>query len=238
MKVSEVGIIESIQDKLAKRFSNILEFAKDEFSELHKDLLDNPRLGQLFYGWFFGSFCLYDGKTIPNLCLEILELNESEKILLNNIKQAIPGFFEVLEVKEKIVDLKDMLTKKEYTIKTIDLEPMPKKGECLEASLVKNLAGDYFFFGGFIKREEIEGINWNLLEYSRDLTANEAVEREYGIISRMERKWQKDILVNYLQEVFGISNIEIKKFLKLNEKKRKWVLKDIIEEIENDERKD
>jgi len=39
---------------------------------------------------------LYDGKTIPNLCLEILELNENEKVLLNNIKQAIPGFFEVL----------------------------------------------------------------------------------------------------------------------------------------------
>lgn len=233
MKSPEVEVIESIKDKLSKKFPNIIEFAREEFIEIYKELLNNPHFGQFFYGWFFGSYCLYDGKTIPNFCLETLELNENEKILLNNIKDAIPGFFEVLYVKGKNVYLRDMLTKKEYEVKTIDLEPMPKKEDCLEAALIRNLEGDYFFFGGFFIKNEKEGIEWNLIEYSRDLTVDESTEREIRIISRMEEE-QKEMLYSYLREVFGLNKIEIKQFLKLSEEKRKEFLKNIIKEMESE----
>ena len=228
VKSIEVGVIENIQKKLSEKFPDLIKFAREEFISFNEDLLNNPHLGQFFYGWCFGVFSLYDGKKIPGLCFEILDLDKNEEILLKNIQNAIPGFFGVLKVKTDAIFLEDMLTKRKYVVKAIDLDFMPKKGDCLEAVLVKSLKGDYFFFGGFQIRNEKRGIELNLLEYARDLTIDELVERELGIINRMEQAGQEDALINYLIEVLDFNYKDAQKFLKLPKDKQEEMIKDKI----------
>lgn len=236
MKAPEVKLIQDIQDKLAEKFPNILDFAVEEFRELHDDVLESPHLSQLFYGWFFNEFCLADGKNIPILCFEILALTDNEKIMLHNIQNAIHGLFEILYTEGKIIFVRDLLTKKEYQVMTIDMDPLPK-GTCLEASLVKNLKGEYFFFGGFYLSEK-ESAQWNLLEYSRDLTLDERTERELGTIQRMEASRDRTMLLSYLDEVFGMPAKNAKVFLRSNKSQRRELLKAIIYTTESTDEKD
>jgi|SRR3989344_43779 len=229
----EIEIIENILDKLQKKFPNILDVAYEEFTEFHKDLLDNSHIGQIFYGWFFENFSLHDGKRMPNLCFEILELDLEEKTLLRNIQSNITGIFEVLKSTKDTVFLKDLVTLNEYPVKIIELDYLPKKRSILEACLVKNLNGDYFFFGGSYRRKKNDNIKLRLLEYTRDLTINEMVELEMNTIKNLET--EKEMLLDYLFDVLEMDDEEIDEFLESDETKRREILKEIIEEIENDE---
>ncbi|MBU2639615.1 MAG: hypothetical protein KKG75_02805 [Nanoarchaeota archaeon] len=231
----EVKVIENIQNKLKEKFPNILEVAKEEFFDFHKTTDKAKHLGQVFYGWFFVSFGLYDGKKMPELCFEILDLNNDEKKLLKNIMHGISGFFEVVNFNKNEIILKDLLTKKEYTIKIVDLDYKLRKGDVLDAYLVKNLDDDYFFFGGFYPGGEKKDVKLKLLEYTRELTINEMVEQELGVIERLEKEAEKDMLLSYLKDVLEMDQSEIDNFLDSGKEKRREILKEIIEEIENAE---
>lgn len=234
MKAPEVKIIQNIQDKLAEQFPHMLDLATEEFEELHDDVLESPHIGQLFYSWLFTEFCLVDGKNIPSLCFEALTLTNDERTLLHNIQNALHGIFEILGIKDKVVSVRDLLTNKTYQVMTMDMDPLPR-GTCIEASLAKNLKGDYFFFGGFYFSDNKEIVRWNLLEYSRDLTLDEQTERELGIIRHMEALGGSKMLSKYLDEGFGMRAKEAKTFLRLNEKQRKDILKAILSQDERSE---
>jgi len=234
MKAKEVRVIEKIQEKLNKKFPNLIELARDEFLEFAgEEIREHPRISQLFYGWFFGSFCLYDGKTIPILCKESLTLTEEEKTFLDNIKNAICGFFEVVKVGGNKVLIKDLMTNKEYSVHFIDLDYDFKEKDIIEANLVKNFENNYFFFGGFILRNGKEGIRLRLLEYTRDLTIDELSRRELMVIQKMKEQMKDDsVLQDYLKNVLGIREDEVKDFLALTENQQKEFLKEKIKEIE------
>jgi len=239
MTAPEVTVIAGIQKKLDERFPNLISLALDEFRELHQDILDSPHINQVFYGWLFQEFCLTDGKSIPAVCFETLTLDDTERRLLHNIRRAIHGFFEVLGSKDKIIYLQDMLTKKEYAVITIDLDPMPQKGVFLETSLVKNLKDCYFFFGGFFYRDEQEGTRLNLLEYTRELTVDELVAREMGMIKQMKKIWQKALLISYLRDTMDFDKRDTRIFFNASEQKqeemiRKSVIKTVRSEEDND----
>jgi hypothetical protein len=218
-KAPEVEILKNIREKLHKKFPLLLQRAMDEFMQMYKeDILKSKHSGQFFNGFLFATYTLQDGKSIIRLCNETLDLNEKEKRLLDNINQAIFGYFRVLKIEDKIILVEDMLTQKNYSIKTIDLENM-QEGKIYEAKLVRNLEGDYFFFGGLEESDEARLIELNLLDYSRDLTLDELVEREIIILERMFRLSDEDSILDYLTEVIGLDFKEAEKFISEKDKK-------------------
>lgn len=228
-KAQEVEIIQNIKDKLKEKFPSIFHLAQDEFIEFYGERIKkNEHFGQIFNGWFFVTYTLSDGKSIISLCREILDLNKEESQLLENISKFIFGYFKILKIDDKIFLVKDLLTHKTYSVTTIDLENV-KAGQIFETRLVKNLKGEYFFFGGLEHSDDERLIELNLLDYSRDLTLDELVEREIIIINRMFKLSDEDSVIDYLIEVIGFNLKEAQDFIS-NEsnKKREEIIRNKI----------
>jgi len=231
----ETKIIHKIMKKLESRFPNLLKVAREEFIGFNgKEILKNKHLGQFFYGWFLTEFSLKDGKRMICLAEEILNLSGKEKLILNNIKKEVPGFFKVLKIENKDFYLLDLLTNKKYLVKTIDLEPTLEENQIIEASLIKNFEDNYFFFGGIHLRDSSteESIKINLLEYTRDWTIEEALKFEMGVIRNLGQNKAANALLleNYLKEIFDMNKGEIKEFIDSDEEMQKAILKEIISE--------
>ena len=65
---------------------------------------------------------------MPNLIREVLDLSVKEKLLLDNIQNAIIGYFDFISHNKNKVTLKDIYTKKEYVVTVIDLDYKFNKG--------------------------------------------------------------------------------------------------------------
>ena len=210
---------------IEKKFPNLIIDSKEEFLEFYgREILNNPHSGQFFYGWFFSIFTLKDGKGMVCLIQECLELNKEEKLLLNNVQNGIPGYFRILKIEDKNFYLEDLLTKKDYLVKTRDLEHKLIPGKIVEVCLVKNLKGDYFFFGGLRTGDKTRLIELNLAGYSRDLNVDEMVEREILIMKNMD----EEMLIDYLEEVLDFNDDEIGGYFDLSEKEREEMIREHI----------
>lgn len=151
----EIDALHDIIERLLQKYPRLMVYALDEFKEyysLSKIGLKNPFINQLFLGWIFTAHFLYDGKTIIQLARQTLKLNSAEQQILNSVENAIIGYFEITKHKNKDVKLIDMFTEKKYLVRTIDLDYKFKKGDVIEAKLVRRFDGELFFFGGFILR--------------------------------------------------------------------------------------
>jgi len=221
----EVKIVVEIMEKLGKMFPLLFDEASEEFLDFYgKESLINQHIGQFFYRWFFSEFTILDGKDMVSLAGQCLMLNEKEEKILKNIREGILGYFKILKIKGKDFYLKDVLTKKEYLVKTIELEHDFRGDDVVEAHLVRNLAGEYFFFGGIQDGGSSRVIELNLLEYSRDLDIDELVERESLIISGMNQ----ESMINYLEEVLDFDDEEAIEFISSSKEKREGIVRDKI----------
>ena len=209
-KSKEPEIFFSIMQRIKEEFPILIEEAKEEFIEYYgDDILKTGHFGQYFYGWFFSVFTIDDGKNMITLAKQYLRLNDDEKKLLENVQNSIPGYFKILNIKNNDFYLEDILTKKDYWVKTIDLDHNLFAGNIIKADLVKNLDNDFFFFGGFRITNDTRVIELNLAEYSRDLDIEELVEREILILSDME----EELMASYLCEVLELEEEEIDDFI-------------------------
>ncbi|MBU2104291.1 MAG: hypothetical protein KKF67_00745 [Nanoarchaeota archaeon] len=233
MKSEEVKIITRIIKRLEEKFPNLLKIAREEFVEFYgKEILKDEHLGQVFYRWFFTDFMLKDGKQMSCLARETLDLLEKENLILDNIEKGILGFFKILKIDDKDFYVLDLLTNKEYIVKTIDFGYSLKENCIINANLVKNFKGDYFFFGGMHLREGSteESIKINLLEYTRDWTIEEALKHEMSVINRLKDNKDFLSLESYLEEVFDMDDDEVEEFINSDEKTQKAMLSEIISE--------
>jgi len=162
----EIGALYSILDKLNKKFPNFMSFALGDFmedKELGEDDLKKRFINQIFLGWIFLEYSLYDGKTIPQIARQVIKLSSDEEKMLSNIENAAVGFFKFVRKKEDMIIFEDIMTNKRYEVKVIDLDYKFTKGKIIEAKLALNFEGDTFLFGGFTtvpnKREVENEIN-------------------------------------------------------------------------------
>ncbi|MBU0467320.1 MAG: hypothetical protein KJ718_05080 [Nanoarchaeota archaeon] len=225
MKNKEVEIINKVMNKIVLKFPNLIKVARNEFLDFQdKETVNSKYLGQLFYGWFFSDFMLRDGKTMIALSNEILELTEEEKIFLENISKGVSGFFKIEKIENKKFYLLDLLTKKEYLVETLAIDKEIKMGMIIMANLVKNLDGDYFFFGGIEVSGEEEQVNFSLLEYTRELNSEEYFKHEWEIIQSLKDSKDFISLGGYLEEVFDLGDDEVYDFMKATEEKQKEMI--------------
>ena len=218
----EAKIFSNLIKGIGGKFPKLISDAREEFLEFYgEEISENSHCGQFFYGWFFSIFTLKDGKDMIVLTKECLKLNNEEKSLLDNVQNGIPGYFRVLKIENKDFYLEDLLTKKDYLVKTRDLEHNLVPGKIIEVCLVKNLEKDYFFFGGIRISDRTRLIELNLAEYSRDLDVDELVERELLIINNMD----EEILIDYLEEVLDFNDDEIDNYFDSSEKGREEMIR-------------
>ncbi|MCH8519870.1 MAG: hypothetical protein LAT82_03900 [Nanoarchaeota archaeon] len=148
MVSEEIRILENITKKLEGKFTNLLFTAFEEYEiEWKYELTEET--SHHFIGWFFCEFVLLDGKMLPQLVKESIELEDKEKKLIENISNAILGYFEIVSQDSNVIKVKDILTQNEYEVFIIDLDYQFKSNDVIEAKLVKNFNDKLFFFGGF-----------------------------------------------------------------------------------------
>lgn len=157
MLEEEMRVLRNVVDRLQERFPKLMSVLVEDFeTELE---LDFYKYQDYFTGWLFCEYTLQDGKTIPQLIKQTLELGQREELFLENISNVILGYFEVVSQRGKTFRLRDILTKLEYDVTDSDMDYSLKEGDLIEAKLVKNFDGELFFFGTFAvrtkKKEEV-----------------------------------------------------------------------------------
>jgi hypothetical protein len=149
--MKEVDLYTSVVNKLQKKypayFENLIHDFTEEFNiETEDELKEMTK--QFFYGWLFLDYLMVDGKKLVDFCVQTLELTKDEILMLEKIKNAKRGFFEIKKKINSILKVKDILTKESYEVSVIDFEL--KKG-IIKANLVYNLENNLFLFGGVQK---------------------------------------------------------------------------------------
>jgi hypothetical protein len=76
--------------------------------------------------------------------------NNNEKKMIKNFLNYKESLFEIIKISNDDRDylVKDLLDKKEYLVKTFDLPPKFREKQLINAIIIKNIKGDYFFYGG------------------------------------------------------------------------------------------
>jgi len=164
----EVKVTDEIFVKIGENFPNMLLNGINEFEDLfgisiERDKVD-PNLNQMFIGFILSEYYLFDGKLFNQFLRENLELTDDEKLFLENVNNKISGYFEVLSVEKNLVKVKDLLTKKEYEVETIDLSGVFKK-DIIKAKLVKNFRDKLYFFGAMTKHNYEKDEILNIIDF-------------------------------------------------------------------------
>ena len=154
--MKEVESYTSVIDKLQKRYP-------DFFYNLVHDFIDeyNIETGeefeelfkQMFYGWIFLDYQMFDGKRLIDFCYDALDLTNDQILMLEKIKNAKRGMFEIKRNSGNMLKLTDVLTKESHNFSIIDFEL--KRG-IIKANLVYNLEGNLFLFGGVQKIDKLQ----------------------------------------------------------------------------------
>ncbi|MFT4344116.1 MAG: hypothetical protein ACMXYE_05215 [Candidatus Woesearchaeota archaeon] len=156
--MKEVDLYASVVNKLQKKYPAYFENLIYDFSEEHNIETEEEfkeMTKQFFYGWLFLDYIMIDGKKLLDFCSQALSLTKDELLMLDKIKNAKRGLFEIKSNSNGILKLKDILTKELYKVSIIDFEL--KKG-IIKANLVYNLENNLFLFGATqkIDKEQAE----------------------------------------------------------------------------------
>jgi len=145
----EIAALQSLIEKLEKRFPGLIPLALYDFEEELGFRAEEG--GQFFFGWLLCEYRLFGGTSVLSLIRQNIRLSADEERFIKNVEDAIVGYFEVLSQERKRVLVRDLLTRKKHTVAVIDLDHQLEK-EIIEAKLARNFDDDLFFFGGFIIR--------------------------------------------------------------------------------------
>lgn len=141
--------------KVFLKYKYLKEISKIDFIESTRIKVTNSTEAQFYLGWLMTDFILPGEKTFLSFIRETIKLTKDEITIIKNIENAIIGYFEIISWTKNELRVKDLLTKKPYSISIIDLEKQNLK--IIKAKLVKTFDNKYFLFGGiqgFNKKQE------------------------------------------------------------------------------------
>ena len=145
-----------------------------------------------FYAWFLLKYEFPNGAT----AMEIADsfpmdfFNKDEKKMIKNFLNYNESLFEILEISKDKKDykIKNFLDKRIYLIKTWDMPAKFSKRQLIKAMIIKNLDGNYFFYGA-VQSFDIEDKKSFIKDMLRVIQIENLIrkEREKGII-----EWEID----------------------------------------------
>lgn len=96
--MKEVDLYTSVVDKLQKKYPAYFENLIHEFSEEYNIKTEDElkeMTKQIIYSWLFLDYIMIDGKKLVDFCSQALDLTKNEILMLEKIKNAKRGLFEI-----------------------------------------------------------------------------------------------------------------------------------------------
>ena len=145
-----------------------------------------------FHAWFLLKFEFPSEATAMEMAdsFPMDYFNRKEKKMIKNFLNYKESLFEILEISKDMRDykIKDLLDKRAYLIKTLDLPAKFSKEQLIKTMIIKNIERDYFFYGA-VQSYNIQNKNKFIKEMSREINLENAIrkEKKRGVI-----KWEID----------------------------------------------
>lgn len=154
-KSPEARMISKVRGMIEYLYPGIEEEAREIFVHENEDAMKiikrkvDFRMG--FHAWFLLKYEFPSEATaIEMACSFPMDFfNEKERKMIKNFLNYKESLFEILKISKNKKDytIKDLLDNKIYLIKTIDLPARFKEKYLIQAIIIKNLEGNYFFYG-------------------------------------------------------------------------------------------
>ena len=154
-KAPEAELISKIRGMVNHLYPGIEEEMREVFIHENEDAMKvikrkvDFRLG--FHAWFLLKFEFPSNSTAMEMAdsFPMDFFDKKDRKMIKNFLNYKESLFEIIEISKDNRDytIKDIIDKKEYLIKTLDLPAKFKNNEIVQAIIVKNLDGEYFFYG-------------------------------------------------------------------------------------------
>ena len=104
-----------------------------------------------FHAWFILKFEFPSGATGMEMAdsFPMDFFNKDEKIMIKNFLNYKESLFKILKISRNKRDykIKDLIDKRIYLIKTLDFPAEFLERQLIKSAIIKNIEGDYFFYG-------------------------------------------------------------------------------------------
>ena len=162
------GMMDYMYPKIEEKAREIFVHENEEAMKIIKRKIDF-RLA--FHAWFLLKFEFPSEATAMEMAdsFPMKFFNNNEKRMIKNFLNYKESLFEILKISKdmKNYKIKDLLDKRTYLIKTFDLPAKFSKGQLIKTMIIKNMEGNYFFYGAvqsFNIKNKTEFINEMLRE--------------------------------------------------------------------------
>ncbi len=154
-KAPEARMIGKVRGMIDHLYPGVEEKSREHFVHEHeyamKVIKRKVDFRLAFHAWFLLKYEFPSGATAMEMAdsFPMDFFTADEKKMIKNFLVYKESLFEILKISENKRDymIKDLLDKRTYFIKTLDLPAHFSKGQLIKAIIIKNLEGDYFFYG-------------------------------------------------------------------------------------------
>jgi len=190
-KAPEARMIGKVRSMIEHLYPGIEEEAREIFVHENEEAMEvikrkvDFRLG--FHAWFLLKFEFPSEATAMEMAdsFPMDYFNGKEKKMIKNFLNYKESLFEILEISKDMRDykIKDLLDKRAYLIKTLDLPAKFSKGQLIKTMIIKNIERDYFFYGA-VQSYDIQNKNKFIKELLREIKLENAIrkERKGGVV--------------------------------------------------------
>jgi|SRR3989344_6910564 len=185
------GMIDYMYPKIEGRAREIFVHKNEDAMKVIKRKVDF-RLA--FHAWFLLKYEFPSEATAMEMAdsFPMDFFNKDEKKMIKNFLHYKESLFEILEISndKRNYTIKDLLDKRTYLIKTLDLPARFLKAQLIRAMIIKNLEGDYFFYDA-VQSFNFKDRNKFIKEMLKEIMLENAIreERKEGVI---EWEFEKD----------------------------------------------
>lgn len=142
------GMIDHLYPAIEKKAREIFVHKNEDAMKIIRRKLDF-RLA--FHAWFLLKYEFPSGATAMEMAdsFPMDFFTKQDKKMIKNFLNYRESLFEILEISndKRNYTIRDLLDKKIYVIKTLDLPAKFLEGQLIRAIIIKNLEGDCFFYG-------------------------------------------------------------------------------------------
>ena len=179
MMISKVrGMIDYMYPKIEEKAREIFVHQNEMAMRIIKRKVDF-RLA--FHAWFLLKYEFPSEATAMEMAdsFPMDFFNKKDKKMIKNFLNYKESLFEILKISEdnRKYTIRDILDKHIYLIKTLDLPARFSKGQLVKSIIIKNLGGDYFFYGA-VQSFSFEDKSKFIREMLNEIRLENAINRE------------------------------------------------------------
>lgn len=192
IKPKEIILVDKVVDMINNVFPQELKRAVKVYQKEPeaKNCKRDIDFSRGFLSWFLLKRTVQGGITPMELAYSfpLDYFTAEERKIIKNFLNFRESVFEIINISDNKKDylLQDVLTNKEFLIKTIDFDSVLSGGDFVIATVVSKIEGDYFFYGnvGAYSREVGLKVKKSLIEANKRVRrpiAKRNVEVEWEI---------------------------------------------------------